>query len=114
MNDPLCFGALQRASNETFFAAASVLADPASLRKIRSDLPIYLFAGSDDPIGQQLKGVRVLIERCRAAGMQNISHDFSPLGRHEMRNEINRAEVSANFLRWISSVLETHTSKEAS
>ena len=31
---------------------------------------------------------------------------FYPGGRHEMLNEINRAEVRANLLRWISYVLE--------
>ncbi len=106
MNDPLCFSALQRSSNESFFAAASILADPASLRKIRTDLPIYMFSGGDDPVGLRLEGLRILIERYRAAGLQDISHDFYPGGRHEMLNEINRAEVRTNLLRWISSVLE--------
>jgi alpha-beta hydrolase superfamily lysophospholipase len=114
VNDPLCFGALQASSNESFFAAASILADPASLRKMRSDLPIYLFSGSDDPVGQRLEGLRILIERYRAAGVQDLSHDFYPGGRHEMLNEINRAEVRANLLRWISSVLEKCISSEAS
>jgi alpha-beta hydrolase superfamily lysophospholipase len=105
-NDPLCFGALQPASNESFFAAASVLSDPSCLRKIRTDLPIYVFSGSEDPVGQQLEGVRVLIERYRRAGIREIDHDFYPGGRHEMLNEIDRAEVRANLLRWISHVLE--------
>ncbi|HKN16659.1 MAG TPA: alpha/beta hydrolase [Candidatus Sulfotelmatobacter sp.] len=114
MSDPLCFATLQPLSNESFLAAASILADPASLRKIRSDLPIYLLSGSDDPVGQRLEGLRILIERYRAVGVQNISHDFYPGGRHEMLNEMNRAEVRANLLRWISSVLERHISSEAS
>ena len=114
MNDPLCFGALRPSSTESFLVPSSILADAASLRNIRSDLPIYLCAGSDDPVGQRLEGLRILIERYRAVGVQNISHDFYPGGRHEMLNEVNRAEVRANLLRWISSVLEPHASKEAS
>jgi len=110
----LCFPTLQPLSIESFFAAASILADRASLRRIRSDLPIYLFSGSNDPAGQRLEGLRILIERYRAAGIQNISHDFYPGGRHEMLNEINRAEVRANLLHWISSVLEGPPSNEAS
>jgi len=80
MKDPLCFGWLQPAANESFFAAASQLADPARLRQIRHDLPIYVFSGSDDPVGQQLEGVSVLIERYRSAEIQNISDDFYPGG----------------------------------
>ena len=105
IQDPLCFGKLQPASNESFFAAAGVLSDPSCLRNIRGDLPIYLFSGSEDPVGQRLAGVQVLIERYRVAGIGDISYDFYPGGRHEMLNEINQIEVRANLLSWISRVL---------
>ena len=103
--DPLCFGWLQPAANESFFAAASQLADPVRLRQIRHDLPIYVFSGSQDPVGQQLEGVRVLLERYRTAGISDITHDFYTGGRHERLNEINRDEVRANLLSWIIGVL---------
>jgi alpha-beta hydrolase superfamily lysophospholipase len=107
MKDPLCFPSLQPAANESFFAASSELADPARLRQIRSDLPIYVFSvsGSEDPVEQQLEGVRLLIEPYRDASIGNISHDFYPGGRHEMLNEINRGEVQTNLLHWIGAVL---------
>jgi alpha-beta hydrolase superfamily lysophospholipase len=82
------------------------LCDPASLCRIRGDLPIYLFSGSEDPVGQQLAGVKVLMERYRNAGIDDISHDFYPGGRHEMLNEINRDQVRARLLGWISAVIE--------
>jgi alpha-beta hydrolase superfamily lysophospholipase len=106
INDPLCFAALQPAAYASFLAAAPRLSDPVSLGKIRDDLPIYLFSGSEDPVGQQLEGVRVLIERYRKAGIHDVSHHFYPGGRHEMLNEINRGEVRAHLLGWIFAVLE--------
>ena len=102
INDPLCFAELQPAAFASFLGAASRLSDPANLRNIRDDLPIYLFSGSEDPVGQQLEGVQVLIERYHKAGINNISDDFYPGGRHEMLNEINREEVQAHLLGWIS------------
>src|SRR6266705_6232642 len=105
MKDPLCFAALQPGSMESFLAAASQLADPHCLRWIRPDLPICLFSGSEDPIGQQLEGVRLLMERYRKAGVTNLSHHFYAGGRHEMFNEINRKEVVTDLLLWISEVL---------
>jgi alpha-beta hydrolase superfamily lysophospholipase len=72
--------------------------------RFSQDLPIYMLSGSDDPVGQQLAGVSVLIERYRSAGIQKISHDSYPGGRHEIRNEINRDEVRTNLPRWISGV----------
>jgi alpha-beta hydrolase superfamily lysophospholipase len=107
ISDPLCFGSLQPRASASFFAAASVLADPGRLRQIRKDLPIYVFSGSEDPVGQQLEGARVLLERYRAADIHNVDHDFYPGGRHEMLNEINRDEVLMNLLRWIKQVLSS-------
>src|SRR5215475_6960508 len=105
-NDPFCFAQLQPASFASFLAAAPRLCNPVRLRRIRTGLPIYVFSGSHDPVGQQLEGVRVLIERYQKAGIYAISHDFYPGGRHEMLNEINRDEVLANLLGWISKLLE--------
>lgn len=106
MNDPLCFAALHPESFASFLGAASRLCDPGNLRRIRDDLPIYLFSGSEDPVGQQLDGVELLIHRYEKAGLYDVSHDFYQGGRHEMLNEINREEVRERLLAWISSILE--------
>ena len=105
INDPLCFGALEPASAQSFLAASTRLADPDALAEIRPDLPVYLFSGSNDPVGQQLEGVRTLIERYHKAGLSDISCDFYEGGRHEMLNEPNRGRVRTNLLAWLSGVL---------
>src|SRR5207245_4367243 len=61
INDPLCFPALKPESMESFLDAFPRLADPREIREVRDDLPIYIFSGSDDPVGQRLEGVRVLM-----------------------------------------------------
>jgi len=106
INDPLCFAALRPDSLASFLGSASRLADPDALAKIRSNLPVYLFSGSEDPVGQHLAGVRLLMERYSTAGLRDVTHDFYPGGRHEMLNETNRREVQTRLLGWISTVLE--------
>ena len=106
LDDPLCFAELKPAAFASFLAAASRLSDLVALGRIRRGLPVYLFSGSEDPVGQHLEGVQALIERYREAGLDDISHDFYAGGRHEMLNEINREEVRARLLRWIFRVLE--------
>jgi alpha-beta hydrolase superfamily lysophospholipase len=106
MADPLCFADLQPGSRASLLSAAPRLRDPVALRKIRRDLPIYLFSGSEDPVGQQLRGLRTLIGRYRDAGLRDIAFDSYPSGRHEMLNEINRREVQTRLLGWISQRLE--------
>ena len=66
----------------------------------------YIFSGSDDPVGQRLEGVRVLIDRYRSAGLTSIAQDFYSGGRHEMLHEINRRDVITNLLVWMSSLVE--------
>ena len=106
INDPLCFPSLNPDSMQSFLAAFPRLADPREIRKVRDDLPVYIFSGSDDPVGQRLEGVRVLIDRYRSAGLTSLSHDFYSGGRHEMLHEINRRDVITNLLIWISGVLD--------
>jgi alpha-beta hydrolase superfamily lysophospholipase len=106
ISDPLCFPELQPAAFASFLAAAPQLADPQRLRNVREDLSIYLFSGSDDPVGEQLDGVQLLINRYEKAGLYDVSHDFYEGGRHEMLNEINRDEVRERLLAWIASLLE--------
>jgi len=106
MVDPLCFEDLHPESLVSFLGTAPRLCDPVALRKIRRDLPIYLFSGSEDPVGQHLRGLQKLIGRYRDAGLRDIAFDFYPGGRHEMLNEINRSQVQTRLLGWISQTLE--------
>ena len=91
---------------QSFLDTFPRLADPREIRKVRDDLPVYILSGSDDPLGQKLEGVRVLIDRYRSAGLTSIAHDFYTGGRHETLHEINRRDVITNLLVWISGVLE--------
>ena len=105
VTDPLCFPSLKPDSMQSFLDAFPRLADPREIRKVRDDLPVYILSGSDDPVGQKLEGVRVLIDRYRSAGLTSIAHDFYTGGRHEMLHEVNRRDVVTNLLVWLSSIV---------
>src|SRR6266699_1061891 len=106
INDPLCFPSLKPDSMQSFLGAFPRLADPQEIRKVREDLRVYILSGSDDPVGQRLEGVRVLIDRYRSAGLASIAHDFYSGGRHEMLHEVNRRDVITNLLVRISGIVE--------
>jgi len=105
INDPLCFPSLKPESMQSFLDAFPRLANPLEIRKVQGELPVYIFSGSEDPVGQKLEGVRILIDRYRSAGFTSITHDFYSGGRHEMLHEINRRDVITNLLVWISGLL---------
>jgi alpha-beta hydrolase superfamily lysophospholipase len=100
--DPLCGFTVTPVSMGSLFAAAAVLAEMHSVRK---DLPIYVFAGDHDPINGRLAWLTPVVERYRAAGVREITFDVYEGGRHEMLNEINRAEVVRNLSAWIERVI---------
>ena len=105
LDDPLCFDALTPRAEASLLAAAPALSDPIRLRTLRHDLPVYVLAGSEDPVGQELDGVRTLLHRYRQAGLYDVSHDFYAGGRHEMLNETNRREALFNMIGWVAATL---------
>jgi alpha-beta hydrolase superfamily lysophospholipase len=83
------------------FAGFKILHREDEMSKIPRSLPIYLFSGDKDPVGGNTKSVLGLIDLYRKLGIKDVSYRFYEDGRHEMLNEINRAEVMQDVLNWI-------------
>lgn len=75
-----------------------------NLAKIPQSLPIYLFAGDQDPVGQKGKGVIALEQVLLQTGHKTVSCKLYVNGRHEMLNEINADEVYQDILNWIQTI----------
>ncbi|MDR2481957.1 MAG: lysophospholipase [Spirochaetaceae bacterium] len=71
------------------------------IEKINRALPVYIFSGSQDPIGKMGKSVTALIKKYNSIGMKDLSYVLYPGARHECLNEINREEVMNNLLSWL-------------
>ena len=78
---------------------------PKNLANMRKDLPVFLIAGGDDPVGSYGKGIHQTAEAFRKAGMQDVQVHIYPLCRHEILNEINKEEVFEDVVNWIESRL---------
>ncbi|NCT10615.1 MAG: alpha/beta hydrolase [Flavobacteriia bacterium] len=65
------------------------------------ELPIYVFSGGQDPVGEMGKGVKKVAENFKKAGIQNLTLKIYEFGRHEMLNEINKTEVENDLLTWL-------------
>jgi alpha-beta hydrolase superfamily lysophospholipase len=100
VSDPLCGFALQPQALKSFADAASRLADPIEIARVRLNLTIYILAGERDPINHHLEWLKPLAQRYRAAGLTDVTEKEYPGGRHEMLNEINRDEVLQDLLSW--------------
>ncbi len=104
--DPLC-GFETRTATRTSTADPARLSDPEALRGIRSELPILLVAGDRDPINRGMEGLTLLERLYREAGVARLDTQYYVDGRHEMLNETNREEVTANILGWIDARVTT-------
>jgi len=102
--DPLCGFSMKGEGVASFAKVAARLKDPAEIARIRKDLPIYVFVGDKDPINQDLALLAPLVDRYRAAGLTDLTVKIYPGGRHEMLNEINRDEVTADLAAWLERV----------
>jgi alpha-beta hydrolase superfamily lysophospholipase len=102
--DPLCGFGIDSSSAKEMFIGARRLADPAELARMPHELPVYLAVGSKDPVNAGLTLLWALVDRYRAAGLDDVTVRVYDDGRHEILNEINRAEVIADLLQWLQRV----------
>lgn len=69
---------------------------------IRTDLPILLMSGDEDPVGKYGRGVLKTAHLLEDAGIESVMTMLFEHGRHEMLNEINNKEVFQFIYKWIS------------
>lgn len=62
------------------------------------NLPVHLFAGTDDPVGEMGTGITRHFQSIRNAGVERVTLRLFDRGRHEMLNEINAEEVRLYIL----------------
>lgn len=103
--DPLCGIRFTEESGRSFRTIGERAADPAYLKAVRKDLPIYIFVGDEDPVNDRLARLTPLVERYREAGLTDVTLKVYPGGRHEMLNETNRDEVVADLKAWLDRVV---------
>ncbi|MFZ5351989.1 MAG: alpha/beta hydrolase [Bacillota bacterium] len=75
---------------------------PDAMSKIPKELPIYIFSGDMDPVGNYGKGPKRLYNMYKELNIKNVTLKLYKNGRHEMLNETNRDEVMKDILDWLN------------
>ncbi len=99
--DPLCGFDLPDETVPSLFGAAATLADQEALSAIRSDLPILIASGLADPLAGGGELVQALGHRYREAGVTDVTVKTYDGARHEIFNETNRDEITADVIAWL-------------
>jgi alpha-beta hydrolase superfamily lysophospholipase len=96
--DPLCGFLYTVQLTIDMLDAIGPIAAKETVARIPKALPIYIFSGSRDPVGANLQS---LIDAYRAAGLTRVTARLYSDARHEMLNETNRDEVTADLMAWL-------------
>jgi alpha-beta hydrolase superfamily lysophospholipase len=99
--DPLCGFPLTSQAWLDFLEGKGMLGDTAHLQRIPRALPVYLIAGSRDPVGENGDGVRRLYDMYQRAGLTEVSMRLYDDARHELLNETNRDDVTRDIVAWM-------------
>ncbi len=90
-----------------FFDGLLNLYKESKLGGIPKNLPVYILAGKDDPVGGYGKKTEKLYSIMRELGLTDLKMKLYKEARHEILNDINRQEVSEDILVWIKSRLNS-------
>ena len=104
INDPLCGF---RCTNQLWIdllGGLQQISKASNLSQIDPGLPILVMGGECDPVSKG-KRLKSLAHALREAGCQNLQLNLYPQARHEVFNETNRDEVTADVLKWLDQAL---------
>jgi alpha-beta hydrolase superfamily lysophospholipase len=99
--NPFCGGIFSAGFYYDLFRGLKAIHRLRNQRHIPTNLPLYIFSGAMDPVGNFTRTVRRLINTYQKLKIQDVTCKFYPEGRHEMLNELNRDEVTRDVIAWL-------------
>ena len=81
------------------------IAKPSNVAKVPKGKPLYLFAGDQDPVGDNGKGMKNLYDAYKRAAIFDVRLKLYPGARHETLNETNRQEVTDDLIAWCDEIV---------
>ncbi|MDR2807671.1 MAG: lysophospholipase [Spirochaetaceae bacterium] len=105
--DTLCHNLCSAGFYRDLSVLISKIHRPECIEGIPLGLPLYIFSGSADPVGDMGISPTALVNVYRERGIKDLEFVLYPDARHETLNETNREEVTENLLNWILRHCET-------
>lgn len=100
--DEDCGFAFTAAGYYDMFSGAKEISSPEWPDMVPIDLPIFLLAGEEDPVGNYGKGVKEVYKSLLYSGHSDLQLKIYPGKRHEVLNEFNKEEAYSDILRWLN------------
>ncbi|MGL4177364.1 MAG: lysophospholipase [Dermatophilaceae bacterium] len=103
--DPRCGATFTSGFYADLLGGLAAVNDRRQVARVRRDLPVLLLAGDQDPVGARGKGVVQVRDQYLSAGLTDVTMTLYPGARHEIFNETNRDQVTADLLAWLDAHL---------
>ncbi|MDR1900462.1 MAG: lysophospholipase [Treponema sp.] len=101
MADPLCRVSYSSGFCRDLLRGLKGIHLEEAMERIGRDIPVYIFSGSADPVGEMGLSPTALVDKYRSMGIRDLEFALYPEARHEILHETNRDEVTENLLSWI-------------
>lgn len=105
MNDDWCGFSMTTGFYHELFKLFISMHKMSNIKKIPVDLPVFIAAGKEDPVGAYGKTVTKLNEIYKAHGIKDLSFKLYENDRHEILNETDSDEVMKEIILWITNHL---------
>ena len=100
-SDELCQYIFTAAAYRDFFHVMLQDSKAEKAGNIRTNAPMLLISGENDPVGDDGKGVRIVFDRYKKAGVSDMTLKLYEGARHEVLHELNWEEVFEDILQWM-------------
>ena len=85
----------------TLLEVLSFIQNENNIEKIPKNLPVFLIAGEEDPVGNYGKAVKNVYEIYEQAGIEDISIKLYKDDRHELINETDKEDIYEDIRGWM-------------
>lgn len=104
ISDKMCKEDISAGLFLQLLASMKRMADVAIYQKWNKDMPVLLISGSEDPVGDAGKGVKLVEKSMKKGGIKNVNLILLTGGRHDILHEAESGiaqEVGAILSEWL-------------
>lgn len=103
--DPMCGFPFTAQGYVDLFTGVEEITGPQWAEKAPKELPIFLVAGLEDPVGDYGEGPKQVAQWLKAAGVRQVDLKLYAGMRHEILNEQEKETVYADVLGWLRELM---------
>jgi alpha-beta hydrolase superfamily lysophospholipase len=106
LSDPLCAKPFSNSMTYSVIKGFHDLWLAENESRVPLDLPIFVVAGTEDPVGGNTETIQGLITRYMKHGHRALDYRFYAGGRHEIINEAEKDRVHRDIGHWLAQILD--------